>query len=160
MAAPENRGRGEFRASHADREQVINTLKAAFIEGMLSKDEFDQRVAQAFGSRTYAELAPITADLHVEPVAARSSELARPQGEAPALRPGQVLAAVTTVYASIWAFAVFPPWPVDTPQAIIILVFVTTIIYLLVSAITVGNMLADRIQKRSGGRPAPGGNGQ
>src|SRR5690348_3336708 len=93
MAAAENRGRGELRASHGDREQVINTLKAAFVEGMLSKDEFDQRVAQAFGSRTYAELAPITADLHVEPAAARSSELARTQGEAPAQRPSQVLAA-------------------------------------------------------------------
>jgi len=163
-AAPENRGRGEFRASHADREQVINTLKAAFIEGMLSKDEFDQRVAQAFGSRTYAELAPITADLHVEPVAARSSELARPQGEAPALRPGQVLAAVTAVYASVWAFAFFPPWPLDAegdpPRAVIFLVFSATFIYIFVSAIMVGNMLADWIQKRSGGRPAPGGNGQ
>ena len=164
MAAAENRGRGELRASHADREQVINTLKAAFIEGMLSKDEFDQRVAQAFGSRTCAELAPITADLHVEPVAARSSELARSQGEAPALRPGQVLAAVTAVYASIWAFAWFPPWPLDSegdpPRAIIFLVFSATFIYIFVSAIMVGNMLADWIQKRSGGRPAPGGNGQ
>ena len=164
MAAAENRGRGELRASHADREQVINTLKAAFIEGMLSKDEFDQRVAQAFGSRTYAELAPITADLHVEPVAARSSELARPEGEAPALRAGQVLAAVTAVYASIWAFAWFPPWPLDSegdpPRAIIFLVFSATFIYIFVSAIMVGNMLADWIQKRSGGRAAPGENGQ
>ena len=162
--AAENRGRGEFRASHADRELVINTLKAAFIEGMLSKDEFDQRVAQAFGSRTYAELAPITADLHVEPVAARSAELARPQGEASALRPGQVLAAVTAVYASIWAFAWFPPWPLDAegdpPRALIFLVFSATFIYIFVSAIMVGNMLAEWIQKRSGGRPAPGENGQ
>ena len=162
--AAENRGRGEFRASHADRELVINTLKAAFIEGMLSKDEFDERVAQAFGSRTYAELAPITADLHVEPVAARSSELARPQGEAPALRPGQVLAAVTAVYASIWAFAWFPPWPLDAegdpPKALIFLVFSATFIYIFVSAIMVGNMRAEWIQKRSGGRAAPGENGQ
>jgi hypothetical protein len=162
--AAENRGRGEFRASHADREHVINTLKAAFIEGMLSKDEFDQRVAQAFGSRTYAELAPITADLHVAPVAARSSELARPQGEASALRPGQVLAAVTAVYASIWAFAWFPPWPLDAegdpPRALIFLVFSATFIYIFVSAIMVGNMLAEWIQRRSGGRPAPGENGQ
>lgn len=162
--AAENRGRGEFRASHADRELVINTLKAAFIEGMLSKDEFDQRVAQAFGSRTYAELAPITADLHVEPVAARSSELAGPQGEASALRPGQVLAAVTAVYASIWGFAWFPPWPLDAegdpPRALIFLVFSATFIYIFVSAIMVGNMLAEWIQKRSGGRPAPGENGQ
>ena len=162
--AAENRGRGELRASHADREQVINTLKAAFIEGMLSKDEFDQRVAQTFGSRTYAELTPITADLHVEPVAARSSELARPQDEVPALRPGQVLAAVTAVYASVWAFAFFPPWPLDAegdpPRAIIFLVFSATFIYIFVSAIMVGNMLAEWIQKRSGGRPAPGENGQ
>jgi len=158
------RGRGELRASHADREQVINTLKAAFVEGMLSKDEFDQRVAQAFGSRTYAELAPITADLHVEPVAARPSELARSQDEAPVLRPGQMLAAATAVYASVWAFAFFPPWPLDSegdpPRAIIFLVFSATFIYLIVSAITVGNVLAEWIQKRSGGRPAPGENGQ
>ena len=32
MAAAENRGRGELRASHADREQVIGTLKTAFVE--------------------------------------------------------------------------------------------------------------------------------
>jgi hypothetical protein len=39
-------GRGHLRASHADREQVIGTLKAAFMEGMLAKDEFDLRVAR------------------------------------------------------------------------------------------------------------------
>ena len=44
IAAAEGRGRGELRASHADREQVIGTLKAAFVQGMLAKDEFDQRV--------------------------------------------------------------------------------------------------------------------
>lgn len=164
MSAADDRGRGGLRASHADREQVIGILKAAFVQGMLAKDEFDQRVAQAFGSRTYAELAVITADLHVDPSAARSPEPARPRGGAPVLRPGQVLAAATAVYASIWAFAVFPPWPLDSegdpPRAVIFLVFSTTLIYLLVSAITVGNMLADWIEKRSGGRPAPGENGR
>ena len=28
-------GRGRLRASHADREQVIGTLKAAFVQGLL-----------------------------------------------------------------------------------------------------------------------------
>jgi hypothetical protein len=56
-------GRGHLRASHADREQVIGTLKAAFIQGRLAKDELDLRVSQAFTSRTYAELAALTADL-------------------------------------------------------------------------------------------------
>jgi Domain of unknown function (DUF1707) len=32
--------RGHLRASPADREQVIGTLKAAFVAGMLAKDEF------------------------------------------------------------------------------------------------------------------------
>jgi hypothetical protein len=58
---------GYFLASHADRERVLGTLKAAFAEGRLTKDEFDARVAQASGSRTYAELAAVTADIPVWP---------------------------------------------------------------------------------------------
>jgi hypothetical protein len=136
MAAAEGRKRGELRASHADREQVIGTLKAAFVQGMLSKDEFDLRVAQAFGSRTYAELGPITADLHVEPVAARSSELARPGGAQPALRPGLVMAAATAFCGSVWAFTFLPPWPLNSegepPRGILVLFLLTNLVYLCV----------------------------
>jgi uncharacterized protein DUF1707 len=168
MAAAEGRGRGELRASHADREQVIDTLKAAFVQGMLRKGEFDQRVAQAFGSRTCAELAVLTADLRVEPAAARSPGLARPRDERPVLRPGPVLAMATALYASVWALAVIPSWPLDSegdpPHGIILLVFTTTLIYLFVLAIASGNMAADWLQKRAGRRPprrpAPGANGQ
>ena len=60
---PAAAGRGHLRASHADREQVIGTLKAAFVQGRLTKGEFDLRAGQALASRTYAELAAITADL-------------------------------------------------------------------------------------------------
>ena len=56
-------GRGYLRASHADREQVIETLKAAFVQGRLGKGEFDLRVGQAFAARTYAELAAARAGL-------------------------------------------------------------------------------------------------
>jgi len=56
-------GRGHLRASHADREQTIDALKAAFVQGRLTKDEFDARVGQTFGARTYAELATVTADI-------------------------------------------------------------------------------------------------
>ena len=55
--------RGHLRASHADREQVIDTLKVTFVQGRLTKDEFDARIGQTFASRTYAELAAITADI-------------------------------------------------------------------------------------------------
>ena len=56
-------GRGRFRTSHADREYVLEVLKAAFVHGRLTKDEFDMRVGQTFDSRTYAELAALTADI-------------------------------------------------------------------------------------------------
>ena len=56
-------GRGHLRASDADREQVIEVLKAAFAYGGLVKDEFEARIGQTFGSRTYAELADVTAGL-------------------------------------------------------------------------------------------------
>ena len=56
-------GRGRLRASHADREHVLGVLKAAFVRGLLTKDEFDMRVGQAFASRTYADLAALIADI-------------------------------------------------------------------------------------------------
>jgi hypothetical protein len=58
-------GRGHLRASHADREHVLDVLKAAFVQGLLTKDEFDMRVGQTFASRTYAELAALTVDIPV-----------------------------------------------------------------------------------------------
>jgi hypothetical protein len=56
-------GRGRLRASHADRDLVIDTLKAAFVQGRLAKDEFDDRVGQTLAARTHAELAALTADI-------------------------------------------------------------------------------------------------
>ena len=58
--------RGRMRTSLADRERVIDTLKSAFVQGFLTKDEFDARVGQTFASRTYAELAALTADIGTE----------------------------------------------------------------------------------------------
>jgi hypothetical protein len=70
-------GRGLLRASHADREQVISVLKAAFVQGRLDKREFDLRVGQAFASRTYADLAALTADVPPGPAAGQPPETAR-----------------------------------------------------------------------------------
>lgn len=70
MAIPAG-GRGRLRASDADREQVIDTLKTAFVQGRLAKDEFEIRVGQAFASRTYEQLAWVTADIPVVPARPR-----------------------------------------------------------------------------------------
>jgi len=54
---------GQLRASHADRDQAIDVLKAAFVQGRLTKGEFDLRVGRVFASRTYADLSALTADI-------------------------------------------------------------------------------------------------
>jgi hypothetical protein len=66
MTGPDERGlagRGHLRAAQADREQAITVLKAAYAQGRLTKDELEVRVGQALASRTYAELAALTADI-------------------------------------------------------------------------------------------------
>jgi len=63
-------GRGHLRASHADREQAVDALKTAFVRGQLTKSEFDARISQALASRTYAELAVVTAIIPARPPAA------------------------------------------------------------------------------------------
>jgi Domain of unknown function (DUF1707) len=59
-----------LRASRADRERVIDLLQAAFVQGRLDRDEFDARIGQALASRTYGELAVVTADIPAELTAA------------------------------------------------------------------------------------------
>ncbi|HEY2441986.1 MAG TPA: DUF1707 and DUF4190 domain-containing protein [Streptosporangiaceae bacterium] len=56
-------GYGQMRAADVDRERTADTLKAAFVEGRLSKDELDARLDQTYGARTYADLGALTADL-------------------------------------------------------------------------------------------------
>jgi len=77
---------GRFRASDADREQVIDTLKVAFVQGRLTRDELDARAGQTFASRTYAELAAVTADIPAGPPAAREPT-GQPAARQPAGRP-------------------------------------------------------------------------
>ena len=155
-AAAASRSHCGLRASHADREQVIGTLKAAFVQGMLAKNEFDLRLSQAFVSRTYAELAAVTADLAVEPTAAEPPRPAQvpDETEKPVLRPGPLALAATTLYGGVWAFTFLPGWPTnsenDPPKAIAALFVISSLMYLIVMVVTVGIMIADWREKRSG----------
>ena len=95
------RGHSHLRASHADREQVIDVLKAAFVQGRLTKAEFDLRVGQVLASRTYADLDALTADIPAGSATAQPS--------APASAPGLALAGanVRARERAIMATAVF-----------------------------------------------------
>ncbi|WP_210580653.1 DUF1707 domain-containing protein [Streptomyces sp. GESEQ-4] len=53
----------ELRASHADRDRVVDVLRIAAGEGLLNADELDERLEAALSARTLSELAALTADL-------------------------------------------------------------------------------------------------
>ncbi|MEU1404373.1 DUF1707 domain-containing protein [Streptomyces sp. NPDC005728] len=52
-----------LRASHADRDRVVDAVTAAAGDGRLTAEEHEERVAAALSARTLGELADLTADL-------------------------------------------------------------------------------------------------
>jgi DUF1707 SHOCT-like domain len=70
--------RGRLRASHADRDEMVEVLKAAFVQGRLTQDEFDQRLDRVLASRTYADLAALTADIPPALIRAQPPKSAHP----------------------------------------------------------------------------------
>ena len=55
------------RASDADRDAVAERLRAAAREGRIEPWELDERLGQAYGARTYGQLAALVADLPGQP---------------------------------------------------------------------------------------------
>ncbi|HWU11816.1 MAG TPA: DUF1707 domain-containing protein [Streptomyces sp.] len=53
----------ELRASHDDRDAVVERLRDAAAEGRIDFEELDERLERALTSKTHAELAVLTADL-------------------------------------------------------------------------------------------------
>jgi hypothetical protein len=52
-----------LRAADADRQKIVDQLKAALDEGRLSLHEYDDRVGLAYAARTYADLLTLVDDL-------------------------------------------------------------------------------------------------
>jgi YVTN family beta-propeller protein len=94
---------------------VIAALKAAFIQGRLSRDEFDLRVGRALGSRTYAELAALTAELAGPPARSALQADARLRRRARGITG--ILAAIVVIAAAISMVALsYRPAPVAPPR--------------------------------------------
>jgi Domain of unknown function (DUF1707) len=73
-------GQGALRASHADRDQVVEVLRVAAGDGRLSPEELDQRLELALSARTYDELATVIADLPAAGTAVAGAPLSPPAG--------------------------------------------------------------------------------
>jgi hypothetical protein len=152
-------GRGRLRTSHADRERVIEVLKAAFVQGRLDRDEFDLRVGRALASRTYADLAVLTADIPTRLTRARPPEPAR---ESVNKKKKAVAALACATLAVPGLMVALPPIPDGSPFAVPVIV----LLFVLAMAVSTGwlVLLHDRLNKRAGrqsvqGLP-PGGGGE
>jgi hypothetical protein len=150
-------GHGRLRASHADREQVVGVLKAAFVQGRLAKDEFDLRVGEAYASRTYADLAAVTADLPAGLADTPPPRAARAQSEGRVRRPGLVLAVGPAAYAAAWpvGLAVSASGPDQEPPGMGVIVGAT--FFYIIFLFVVGAMLVDTWQWKRSARQLPPG---
>jgi hypothetical protein len=132
--------------SHADREQVVGTLKTAFVQGRLVEDELDARVERVYASRTYAELAEVFADI--------PAELTEAKAPRDPWRATKI--AFRIEYAifllAIVAFLLVPGGPHTSAAE---LVAPTSIVCLLFWLLGVFMVAAARPAKRSGGQRPP-----
>ena len=144
-------GRGHLRASHADRDLVAGHLKAAFVAGQLTRDEFSQRLGAALEGRTYADLAALTADLPPVPAAAapRPARPARPDGRRPAVprTTTRVLAGSTALYLLTWVSAVALGL-FGQIGGVVMLLLLGTFAYLITLAVTAAEIVSQRREQR------------
>ncbi len=146
-ATAAGRGGGRLRASHADREQVIGTLKDAFVEGRLTADELDARVDQVYASRTYAELAEVTTDI--------------PASLTGASRPRDPWRATKTAWVAVYALilpglitlAALPGGPAPLTGGEV--ATYTAVVYAVFWILGLSVVVASRFGKRSGGQSPP-----
>ena len=144
----------------AGREQVIAALKAAYVQGRLTKEEFDLRVGQALA--IYAELDALTADIPAAPPAVRRlrpgaavtarAELAREAANKKMIRQGTAgVAGLTFVLVTA----------LGAPHNPALAVTVAALLTCFVTVLTAGllTLLSWAMDRRSGAQGAGGAGG-
>jgi hypothetical protein len=174
MTGPEDpaaAGRDRLRAGHADREQVIGTLKDAFVHGRLTRDELDARAGQALSARTCADLAALTADIPAADIPAADIPAAAGPARPPAPARRRPLARAAAgsgacliiAAAAIWAHPLLDPGarptPYDWAAKLLFLAFLAAVVA--APAILAYGVAASWELRRSRGQlppgPGPGG---
>jgi Domain of unknown function (DUF1707) len=105
-------GRDRLRAGHADREQVIEALKTAFVGGRLTREELDARTGRALAARTYADLAAVTADIPAGQAGQATASAAPPPAAARRRRrpsPPVIVFICLAIAAAMWGGLLFGP---------------------------------------------------
>src|SRR5687767_15211003 len=102
------------RASDRDRERVAESLRDHYGAGRLSEEDLSERIESAYGARTVAELAALTADL--PPKRKPAAHPARRGLEASVRVHLTIYLVVNAMLIGIWAAAgagyFWPVWPI------------------------------------------------
>ena len=135
----------------AGREQVIAALKAAYVQGRLTKEEFDLRVGLALA--IYAELDALTADIPAAPPAVTAdAELARQAANKKMTRQGTAgVAALTFVLVTALIM------PLNPALAVIVGIMLTSFVAVLTAGLM--TLLSWAMDRRSGAQGAGGAGG-
>jgi hypothetical protein len=142
----------------AGREQAIAALKAAYVQGRLTKEEFDLRVGQALA--IYAELDALTADIPAappavtapaaaEPAVTARAELAREAANKKMIRQGTAGVASLT-FVLVTALGA----PYNPALAVIVAALLTCFVTVLTAGLL--TLLSWAMDRRSGAQGAGG----
>jgi uncharacterized protein DUF1707 len=162
---PAATGHDRLRAGHADRDQAVEILKDAFVDGSLTRDEFDARTDRALAARTCADLAALIADLR--PAPAWPAPAPAPPVRPPVRPPGGarrwplVRAAADASLCLFLAFAAvltgahFDPDGFGPHQAWANLFFFPAVVLVITAFGILANGAATAVEQRRARRPLP-----
>jgi hypothetical protein len=140
-------GRGRLRASHADREHVIDVLRAAFVQGRLTKDELDARAGRTFAARTYTDLAALTADLPAGPAVARAARMPAQEPARPPVTKAVLACAGAAIAPALTVIAI-----ATDSESLAKWVFLVAVVYLVAWLAAGAQMLDIWYRRRSRGQ--------
>jgi hypothetical protein len=124
---PGDQRRASLRASDADRERFVETLRQHHVDGRLTADELAERTERAYAARTYGDPDALAADLPPVPPPGwdPSADLPRrlqPAGPRPAAAKANLLRSLlwygmlSVVLIVVWAMSgrdyFWPVWPI------------------------------------------------
>jgi hypothetical protein len=110
-------GRNRLRASDSDRERVLDMLKAAFVQGRLTKGEFDLRVGQTLASRTWGDLRALTDDIPAWPLPQPVRKPARPPSGPPTHAVVKAVACAIIALSTITIAGMPGMWTMPAPPS-------------------------------------------
>jgi hypothetical protein len=143
-------GRGRPRASHADREHVIDVLKAAFVQGRLTKDELDMRAGRTFAARTHADLAALTADLPAGLAVPRAAGMPAQDPARPPVTKAVLACAGAAVAPALTLIAI-----ATDSESLARWVFLVAVVYIVAWLAAGAQMLDTSYRRRSRGQLPP-----